>query len=282
MGRSERPEPSRHHIAQEGRGPNDLLARSWDDAAECYDRYFVPRFAPWVTTATSALHARPLPPGPILVPCCGTFPELPAIAAAHPDREIVGIDLSPGMLARARHRAAAHPRARLLCGDALDLASRPPGEEAAAIVSVFGLQQLPDPAAAITGWVSALRPGGVLSVMCWPDETEAEGPFALLDAVIAEALPDRSAPRAWHLHLAGRARAAGAHVEYDAPVSHPIAHPDAETFWTSMACGGPLRRLVLSYGEMFAAGLRERFIDRAPSGPWHHRPTAHWMVARVP
>ncbi|MFI0407409.1 class I SAM-dependent methyltransferase [Actinomadura sp. 3N508] len=260
--------------------PSDLLARGWDGAAEGYDRYFVPRFAPWVATAASALHARTLPPGPILVPCCGTFPELPAIAATHPDREIVGIDLSPGMLARARRRVAAHPRARLVRGDAVDLASRWPGE-AAAVVSVFGLQQLPDPAAAIAGWASALRPGGVLSVVSWPDETETDGPFALLSAVRAEAQPDGADGSARHLRLAERAASAGALVERDEPVSHPIDHPDAESFWTAMVGGGPLHKLVLSHGEAFMAELREQFLSRAPSGPWRHRPTAHWIVARA-
>ncbi|TDB90160.1 class I SAM-dependent methyltransferase [Actinomadura sp. KC216] len=260
--------------------PSDLLARGWDDAAEGYDRYFVPRFAPWVATATSALHARTLPPGPILVPCCGTFPELPALAAAHPGREIVGIDLSPGMLARARRRTAAHPQARLVHGDAVELASRWPGE-AAAVVSVFGLQQLPDPAAAITGWVSALRPGGVLSVLCWPDETETDGPFALLDEVIDEALPNAAGSAAWHLQLAERATSAGARVEHDEPVSHRIDHPDAESFWTAMVGGGPLHKLVLSHGEEFTAELGKRFMTRAPSGPWHHHPTAHWLVAHA-
>ncbi|MPZ54726.1 MAG: methyltransferase domain-containing protein [Acidimicrobiia bacterium] len=255
-----------------------LLAQTWDEAAEGYDRYFVPRFAPWVATTTTALLTHPLPPGPILVPCCGTFPELPAIAAAHPDREIVGLDFSQGMLARARRRITAHPRARLLHGDALDLYTRWPGT-AAAVISVFGLQQLPDPPTALAGWVSALRPGGILSVMYWPDETENDGPFALLDAVIAEALPQSADDRDWHLRLSDAVTTAGAEVERDVPVAHPIIHPDAETFWMVMADGGRLRNLSLSHGETVFAQLRNRFLDQAPTGPWEHMPTARWIVA---
>lgn len=57
------------------------LAQAWDEAAEGYEQYFVPRFAPWVADAVDAV-AGELPSGPILVPCCGTFPELPALRAA--------------------------------------------------------------------------------------------------------------------------------------------------------------------------------------------------------
>ncbi|MBF8190239.1 hypothetical protein ITP53_31845 [Nonomuraea sp. K274] len=81
----------------------------WDEAADGYDAYFVPRFAPWVSGAVRAIAAGPLPPGPILVPCCGTFPELDALLAHFPGRELVGIDLSAGMVDRARRRAAGRP-----------------------------------------------------------------------------------------------------------------------------------------------------------------------------
>jgi SAM-dependent methyltransferase len=260
-----------------------LLARSWDQAADTYERYFVPRFAPWVTTAVTGLRATPLPPGPILVPCCGTFPELPALAGDHPDREIIGIDLSPGMIGKARRRAAGRPLTRLLCRDATDLASTWPGT-AAAVVSVFGLQQLPDPAAALADWLATLRPGGRLSVVLWPPETETDGPFALLDAVADEAAagPRGQGDETWHLRLAERATAAGALVDRDEDVAHPMRHPDAETFWAAMTDGGPLRSLVLSRGESFVASLRQRFLSRAPSGPWQHRPTARWILAHRP
>jgi SAM-dependent methyltransferase len=262
---------------------SQLLARSWDEAADGYDRYLVPRFAPWVATAVSALRATPLPPGPILVPCCGTFPELPALARDHPDREIVGIDLSAGMVERARRLTAAHPRARALQHDATALAARWPGT-AAAVVSVFGLQQLPDPLAATVDWLAALRPGGRLSVVFWPARTEAEGPFAALDAVVDEAAggPGGDGEADWHLRVAPAAAAAGALIDRDEDVAHPISHPDAAAFWTAMTDGGPLRRLVLSHGEEFVAALRARFLDRAPSGPWHHRPSARWITAVRP
>ena len=44
----------------------------------------------------------------------------------------------------------------------------PTGGPYAALFSVFGLQQLPDPEAAIAAWVNVLAPGGVAVVVYWP------------------------------------------------------------------------------------------------------------------
>ena len=71
----------------------DRIASGWDAAAEGYAAYYVPRFAPWVADGVRALADSALPDGPVLVPCCGTFPELPALVEHLPGREIVGIDL---------------------------------------------------------------------------------------------------------------------------------------------------------------------------------------------
>jgi trans-aconitate methyltransferase len=155
------------------------VSEAWDQAADGYERYFVPRFAPWVRTAVDDLDD--LPDGPILVPCCGTFPEVELLAPRFPDHRIAGIDLSAGMVELARRRAG--DRAQVIQGDAAII---DPSWQAAAIVSVFGLQQLPDPAAALKSWYAALRPAGRLTVVYWPEHTEESGPFTLLDDVLTE------------------------------------------------------------------------------------------------
>jgi len=258
------------------------LARNWDEAARGYERYFVPRFAPWVATAVGALRDTPLPPGPILVPCCGTFPELDLLAEAHPGRELVGVDLSAGMIAVARERAAGRPHIRLVTGDATALARTWPGT-AAAVVSVFGLQQLPDPVAATTDWARALSPGGRLSVVYWPPEPEAEGPFALMSDVVDGALgTGGDEPVTWPGELAAAAVAGGLMVDRDAEVAHEIEHPDAEAYWTAVTVDGPKRGLMLSHCEDFAAKLRAEYLRRAPAGPWRHRPAAGFIEAHRP
>lgn len=249
-------------------------AVAWDKAADGYERYFVPRFAPWVRPAVAGVPV-PLPPGPILVPCCGSFPELPGLARRFPDRPIIGVDLSGGMLGLARRRVLTARGARTVQGDASRLSERWPGT-AAAVVSVFGLQQLPAPAQALTDWVSTLRPGGRLSVMYWPDQVEADGPFALLGQLLAEHAPRRAHPET---SLAETLTAAGATLDADEAPAFPMSHPDAESFWTAMVTGGPLRELANARGRDFTDRLRQNFLARAPTGPWQHEPHARWLLA---
>jgi len=262
----------------DGRERRALLARAWDEAAQEYEQYFVPRFAQWVATAVHAVTEAPLPLGPILVPCCGTFPELPALVAGHPEREIVGIDLSAGMVRLARERAAGWPQVRVVQGDAATL-DRRWSKACAGVVSVFGLQQLPDPEIASINWIRALRPGGCLSVVFWPREVEEKGPFALLDRVLVDHRPRNDAP--WEARLGEAIVAAGGTVERDEYLSFPMDHPDARTFWDAFTNGGPLRALAIARGQEVMRGLREEFIRLAPTGPWRHLPRARWIVARA-
>ncbi|MFI6833883.1 MULTISPECIES: class I SAM-dependent methyltransferase [unclassified Kribbella] len=250
------------------------IARGWDEAAAGYEVYFVPRFAPWVRTAVDAVGD--VPDGPILVPCCGTFPELDLLAPRFPGRRIVGIDLSAGMVRLARERAARLPDAdvELVQGDAATLDPRWLGF-CAAVVSVFGLQQLPDPRSAIASWYDALRPGGRLCVVYWPDVAEETGPFALLDSVVGD-----NAGRPWEDELVPAL--AGAEIERDEMVSHPMTHPDAATYFDAVHRAGPLRALALAHGDDYMAELRMQYLERAPVGEWTHHPSARLIVVRRP
>jgi SAM-dependent methyltransferase len=255
-----------------------LLARAWDDAAQEYERYFVPRFSSWVATAVGAVAEAALPRGPILVPCCGTFPELPALVVGHPEREIVGIDLSATMVRLARERAAGWPQVRVLEDDAASL-DRHWSKSCAGVVSVFGLQQLPDPEVALGNWVDALGPGGCLSVVYWPRKVEERGPFALLDEVLVDHRPPDDG--LWEARLNEAIVAAGGTVERDEYLAFPMSHPDAGTFWDAFTNGGPLRALAIARGEKVMLGIRDEFIRQAPTGQWSHLPRARWIVART-
>ncbi|MFC4854524.1 class I SAM-dependent methyltransferase [Actinophytocola glycyrrhizae] len=247
----------------------DRIARAWDAAAQGYDAYYVPRFAPWVADAVGAVTGSALPDGPVLVPCCGTFPELPALVEHLPGREIVGIDLSAGMVRIARAAAARHPAVSVLEGDAATLDARWDGA-CAAVVSVFGLQQLPGPAHALRSWAAALRPGGRLSVVFWPGRPELDGPFALMSELLGRP-PDRTWEDGLTSGLTG--------VERDEEVAHPITHPDAATCFDAHVRSGPLRPLLDEKGPAFVEGLRAEFLRRAPAGEWVHRPGARHIVA---
>jgi SAM-dependent methyltransferase len=251
------------------------LARAWDEAAAGYEEYFVPRFAPWVDATIAALAE--LPDGPVLVPCCGTFPELESLVRRWAGREFVGIDLSPEMVRMAAARAASYPSARAVQGDASTL---DPGWTGvcAGVVSVFGLQQLPAPADAVRNWAAALRPGGRLSVAFWPEQTEADGPFALLREVVTRHTGSTS-DRSWEDRLGRAVTAGGAALERDELVRYEIRYADAAEFWTAMTTTGPTRALALARGDDFMARLRDDFLAAAPIGPWTHHPQARLLVA---
>jgi SAM-dependent methyltransferase len=249
------------------------VARGWDEAAEGYEAYFVPRFAPWVGAAVEAI--TDVPDGPIVVPCCGTFPELDLLAERFPGREIAGIDLSAGMVRLARERAARLGRSNVevVQGDANILDPRW-SDRCAAVVSVFGLQQLPDPETAIRSWVDALTPGGRLCVVYWPEITEDDGPFAL----VVKLLGERS-DYSWESRLVTGLDAV---VERDELVSYPMTHPDAATYFDTSNHGGSMRALALARGDEFIAQLRERYLRQAPAGEWTHHPRARLIVVRKP
>jgi SAM-dependent methyltransferase len=253
------------------------LAQSWDDAAEGYDAYFVPRFAPWVNAAVDAIRADQLPEGPILVPCCGTFPEADAILGRLPGHDVVGIDLSAEMVRIARDRVRGHDEISVIQGDAATLDAQMTGTHAA-IVSVFGLQQLPDPGEALLSWAKALRPGGWLSVIFWPETTETDGPFAWLrelrNAGAAKAHP-------WEGELSDVLANGGMTVVRDEKISFSMSHPSATTFIDENTHSGPMRALARARGDEYIQQLRDAFLARAPSGMIQHRPAGHHLLAHA-
>lgn len=255
------------------RGP-DQLARSWDQAAAGYDDYFLPRFAPWVCNAVETLPAE-LPPGALVVPCCGTGPELLHLSARFPDRAIVGIDLSAGMLARATERTQHLPNVSLRIADASDSSEWP---AAAAVVSLFGLQQLPDPASGLRSWMAALVPGGVLSVIFWPQIIEEDGPFAWFRAALMRHLP-LPVP-SWETELHAALAQSGGHLQEDRTISHSMRHDSAADFLAAVLDSGPGRVLVERQGSTWTDLLRREFLAHTPSGSIAHMPAARHLVAR--
>ncbi len=104
--------------------------------------------------------AAPAPPGPVLDLATGTGDLALALRAAAPERLVVGVDFSEGMLARARPklRAAGAARVVLVAADALAL----PFADGtfAAVASAFLLRNLEDLAAGLREMRRVTAPGG--------------------------------------------------------------------------------------------------------------------------
>nr|WP_273482915.1 class I SAM-dependent methyltransferase [Kribbella italica] len=216
-----------------------------------------------------------------MVPCCGTFPELDLLLDQFPHREIVGIDLSAGMVRLARERAGGRDLVSVVEGDASTLDPRWL-RTCGAVVSVFGLQQLPEPEHAIGSWYDALHSEGRLSVVYWPSVTEETGPFSLIkDLLHPEAPADADADvDADAAAAAGDPAAAlGGAVDRDELLRFPITYTGAAEFFEAYAHSGPMRATAIARGEAFVEELRKRFLERAPEGEWTHHPAARLITA---
>ena len=258
---------------------DDLLARSWDQAAEGYARYFTPRFRPGIEAAQAELIARValLPAGPVLFPACGPGTEIAWIARHLPERMLIGLDLSPGMIEVARRELADVQNVELEAADCRTLSNRFAGT-AGAIVSSFGLQQMPKPDEVIADWTRTLAPGGILSVVCWPRSGDDDGPGAVIRRLLANRVPQPDA--SWQERLVPAVQAAGGEVLADRPVAFRQEHESAEIFFDAMTEWGPMRALRLRHGEPFVAELRAEFLRDAAPGPLSQVTIARLLVAQ--
>ncbi len=120
----------------------------------------------------AALAAGLAPGERVLDACCGTGDLALALGRACPGCEVVGLDFTAAMLARAREKAAALPMARLsfVQGDLLHLPFAD-GEFAAVTVG-WGVRNVPDVPRAFAEMKRVTRPGG--RVVCL-DSTQPPG-----------------------------------------------------------------------------------------------------------
>jgi ubiquinone/menaquinone biosynthesis C-methylase UbiE len=138
----------------------DFLAPAYDLAFEKIYLPFRRRALAWLTVPVG---------GTVLDLACGTGQNFPFLARAiGPHGRIIGLDLSPGMLRRARKRAQAAPDGpefTLLCGNAEQLTPSFLEKNATtagvdAVVCSYGFTAMRDPEAAFRAAWSLLRPKG--------------------------------------------------------------------------------------------------------------------------
>jgi SAM-dependent methyltransferase len=123
---------------------------------------------------------------------CGCGQTLLQLAElAGPAGQVLGVDISPPMLARARERIAGRPTIALALGDAEVYPFAPGAFDA--VYSRFGVMFFDDHRAAFRNLRAAARAGGRLSFVCW--QALARNPWAVrpLDAVM-RLLPESAMP----------------------------------------------------------------------------------------
>jgi SAM-dependent methyltransferase len=123
---------------------------------------------------------------------CGCGQTLLQLAElAGPSGQVLGVDISPPMLERARERVAGRPTIALALGDAQAYTFAPGAFDA--VYSRFGVMFFDDPRAAFSNLRAAARSNGRLSFVCWQDL--AKNPWAArpLEAVM-RLLPESAMP----------------------------------------------------------------------------------------
>jgi len=149
------------------------IARWWDADAAVYDDAAGHAMSdPIEAAAWRRVLERTLPAAPADVLDVGTGTGSLALLAAELGHVVTGVDLSEGMLARAKDKAT---RAGQSIGFIHARAEDPPPGPFDAIIERHVLWTIPDPVAALRAWRSVTRRGGRLVLL--EGSWGGEGPF---------------------------------------------------------------------------------------------------------
>ncbi len=258
----------------------------WVELEASYDA----QLAPYSTRVLDALDPRP--GERVLDVGCGTGPCTVALAErVGPTGRVVGLDLSPAMVDRARQRSADHPNVALVEGDAQHLPLADGAFDAA--YSRFGVMFFADPQEAFTRVAGALRPGGRFAFACW--QAQERNDWALVPARAAAAAgldvpatdPDAPGPFALHdvVRLEAMLRGAGfaeVHVEpvaLELLAGGGLALDDAVDF---LLASGQLRALLDEADEATRTRVEDAVraeLTPAVTAAGVALRTAIWLVA---
>ena len=227
--------------------PKPQIAAAFSAAADLYDApplRFFDHFGQG-TVARAALR----PGEMVLDVCCGSGASaLPAARAVEPGGRVIGVDLTPAMLALARAKAAMQGVANVEFRHAdFDQVYFHP-DSFDAVLCVFGLFFFPDMPATLRKMWHFLRPGGKLVVTTWgPDAFEPA--HTLFREALRRERPDLAETHSPRKQLSEPG--ALERVFADAGIAHPETQAEdhkhtlasAEDWWT-IAMGTAQRGLV--------------------------------------
>jgi ubiquinone/menaquinone biosynthesis C-methylase UbiE len=242
--------------------PDPLVAATYTLAADTFDA--LPFWHHYGQRTVAHLRLRP--GDRVLDLCCGSGASaLPAAEAVGPTGDVLGVDVTPALVAIANAHAVARglAQARFVVGDVGAL-ERPPGS-VDAVACVFGLFFVEDMAGLLRRTWSWLAPGGRLGVTTWGQVVLAPGEPFFWDAVLAED-PSRE-----HISPAARLATPAALVTpfadagLPAPEVHverwrmPLAAPEA--FWP-VILGTSNRGVLEALSPEAQARVRGTVIER--------------------
>lgn len=203
----------------------------------------------------------------VLDVCCGTgAAALPAAEAVGAEGFVLGLDLTPALLARAksaaRHRALEH--LHFVCAD-VESATLP-AAAFDAVICVFGIFFLPDMAAVLRRLWAWVRPGGVVAITTW-GRAVMEPVTRIFWEEVRRERPDLDGGfRPWDRvatphDLVALFEAAGIPGSCAQAESRAVDLPHPEAFW-SVVLGSGYRGTLDQMDPATGERLRLRLLDR--------------------
>jgi ubiquinone/menaquinone biosynthesis C-methylase UbiE len=164
--------------------PHETIQRWWDDDASVYDDSVGHSISDPVEAAAWRRALEVMLPDPVArILDVGTGTGSLALLIAELGHAVTGLDLSEGMLARARAKADEAAASIVFVHGR---AEEPPAGPFDAIVERHVLWTVPDPVAALRAWRGVTRPGGRLILL--EGSWGGDGPFVALTDLAAQAL----------------------------------------------------------------------------------------------
>lgn len=128
-----------------------------------YDRFVAEAAVATTANLRTALRHEPRLDAPIIDVGCGGGQLALTLSAELPNSQIIGVDLSPDQVQRAKRRAAGNNRVHFEQGSAQDLPFD--DETASAVISVGSIKHWPNPDDGLAEMIRVLRPGGLLIIL---------------------------------------------------------------------------------------------------------------------
>ena len=237
----------------------------WDLASEDYEPLWQQQLAP----ARAALFAAAaLTPGErVLDVACGTgLLTFEAARLVNTAGQVVGTDLSGGMIDAARRTAPPNVSFQRMDAQKLDL----PAASFDAVLCSLGLMYVPDPAAAVSEMLRVLRPGGRLALAVWGERSQC-GWAPLFEIVEAEVSSD-VCPLFFSLgqpdQLADLCARAGLEVFDYRRLKSTLAYANASQACDAAFVAGPVALAWSRFSEETKLRVCQRYASAIE--PWRH------------